>query len=214
MANILIFGTSTTYGAWDSEGGWVQRLRKYIDQKIIESNHRIDYLTYNLGVSGDKTADILKRFVTEAEARLDKYGGENIILFHVGINDSIFNEKLGSTEVTNEEFKKNLCELINLARNYSSKIVIIGSMPVDKRVDPMPWAKGRSYKNEHVFEFNKIMDEVSTQEQIAFVDIYSEFIEKEYSSLLSDGVHMNNEGHKLLYEKVRDFLLLKNIITF
>jgi len=28
MVNILVFGDSITYGAWDEEGGWVQRLRK------------------------------------------------------------------------------------------------------------------------------------------------------------------------------------------
>ena len=36
MTFILVFGTSTTYGAWDSEGGWVQRLTKYLDNKQLE----------------------------------------------------------------------------------------------------------------------------------------------------------------------------------
>lgn len=38
MVQILFFGPSTTYGAWDSEGGYVQRLRKYLDKKVIDSN--------------------------------------------------------------------------------------------------------------------------------------------------------------------------------
>lgn len=212
MANILVFGTSTTYGAWDSEGGWVQRLRHFIDLKIIESNCKIDYLIYNLGVSGDKTTNILNRFEKETEARLDKYGGENIILFHVGINDCIFNEKLNGLEISPDEFEKNLSELIHLAKKYASKIVIIGSMPVDKRVDPMPWAPGRSYKNEFVSSYNEIMQKVGNREHVEFVEIYKEFIDEDYSKLLSDGVHMNDEGHKKIYEKVKDFLIEKNII--
>jgi len=32
--NILIFGASITYGVWDLEkGGWVQRLRDYLEKK-------------------------------------------------------------------------------------------------------------------------------------------------------------------------------------
>lgn len=214
MANILVFGTSTTYGAWDSEGGWVQRLRRFIDQKIIESNYEIDYLIYNLGVSGNKTTNILERFETETKARLDKYGGENIILFHVGINDCIYNERLNAPEISPEDFEKNLVSLIKLSKKYSSKIVIIGSMPVDKRVDPMPWAPGRSYRNEFVSLYNEIMEKVGKEEDVEFLEIYKEFIKKDFSSLLSDGVHMNDEGHKLLYEKIKDFLLQKNIISF
>ncbi len=212
MANILVFGTSTTYGAWDSEGGWVQRLRRFIDQKIIESDFGIDHLIYNLGISGDKTTDILKRFEKETEARLDKYGGENIILFHVGINDSIFNESLKGLEVSPEQFENNLVNLVKLAKKYASKIIIVGSMPVDKRVDPMPWAPRRSYRNEFVFSYNVIMEKVGNREHVEFIEVYKDFIQKDYSHLLSDGVHMNNEGHKLLFEKVKDFLIEKNII--
>ena len=34
MDKILIFGDSICYGKWDKEGGWVTRLRKYIDQNL------------------------------------------------------------------------------------------------------------------------------------------------------------------------------------
>ncbi|MDP3998378.1 MAG: hypothetical protein Q8P89_02085 [bacterium] len=71
--HILAFGTSTTYGAWDIEGGWVQRLRRFLDEKIITANYEHDYFVYNLGVSGDKSADILERFETETKARLGRH---------------------------------------------------------------------------------------------------------------------------------------------
>ncbi len=212
MANIIVCGASTTYGAWDSQGGWVQRLRVFIDEKIIESNYELDYLIYNLGISGDKSIGILKRFDSEAQIRLDKYGGENIFLFHFGINDTIYNEKLGGTEVTPENFKKNYTEIISLAKKYSSKIVVVGFMPVDKRVDPMPWSKGRSYRNEYLSKYEEIMEEVANETSVHFVPIFKNFIDMDYSKLLADGVHMNDEGHKLLFERVLKYLLDKNII--
>src|SRR3990170_7472616 len=93
--HILVFGTSTTYGAWDREGGWVQRLRGFLDEKVINSDYKHDYFVYNLGISGDKSADILTRFEPETKARLGHHNAEIIILFHLGINDCIYSEKLG-----------------------------------------------------------------------------------------------------------------------
>lgn len=210
--HILVFGTSTTYGAWDIEGGWVQRLRKFLDQKIIDSNYQEFFLVYNLGVSGDKSIDVLKRFEVETEARKGRHGEEVIILFHLGINDSIYNEELGEVEVSQEKFKNIFLELIGLAKKYSKKIVIIGSMPVDKRVDPMSWSPGRSYKNEYVGKYNQIMKEIAEEANVSFIEIYKQFISEDYSTLLADGVHMSTEGHKQFYENVLDYLVINKII--
>lgn len=74
MANILVFGASTTYGAWDLEGGWIARLRKWIDEKNIKEKKYIDYsgisLIYNLGISDETTKDLIKRFKSDTEPRL------------------------------------------------------------------------------------------------------------------------------------------------
>lgn len=206
---ILIFGTSTTYGSWDSEGGWATRLRKFLDQKTIESNSKTYCLVYNMGVSGDKSIDVLKRFEEETKSRLGN-NNEIIIIFHVGINDAIFNDKLNATEVIPEVFKKNLKLLISKARKYSKKIVLVGSMPVDKRVDP--FKPGRSYKNEYILEYENLIRDISEAKEVHFIEVFQKFINTDYSNLLADGVHMNDEGHKKLYELVRDFMLKEKII--
>lgn len=207
---ILVFGDSTTYGAWDEEGGWVARLRKFVDKENNSEDDSI--LIYNLGVSGDKSADILKRFETETKARLGHKETEMIILLDVGVNDSIYNQSLGKTEVSLEKFAENLTKLINLAKKYSQKIVVLSPMPVDSRVDPMPWSPGRSYQNEYVGKFNEIMREVAQNEGVDFIEIYQQFINEDYSKLLDDGVHMTSDGHKKFYEIVRDHLIDKEII--
>ena len=211
--NILVFGTSTTYGAWDLEGGWVARLRKFLDERIISSDFKKTYFVYNLGVSGDKTENVLKRFDEETKARLGhSRKKEIIIIFHVVVNDTIYNEALGGLEVAPDEFRKNLELLLVNAKKYSEKIIVVGSMPVDKRVDPMPWSPGRSYKNEYVGRYNKILMEVSKKERVHFIEVFKKFIDTDYSKLLADGVHMNDEGHKKLYELVGDYLLKEKII--
>ena len=89
MAQILIFGNSIIYGAWDKEGGWVSRLRKFLDEKNLSSGPNFYCLVYNLGISGNTTDDLLERFEFEIKQRL-KEDEETIILFAIGINDSQF----------------------------------------------------------------------------------------------------------------------------
>ena len=85
---IFCFGDSITYGKWDAEHcGWVQRLRRFLDK-----NWEIygDNLVYNLGVSGDTTKNLLTRFEFEIEQRLKEEKEEVLIIFYIGINDSLF----------------------------------------------------------------------------------------------------------------------------
>ena len=85
---IFCFGDSITYGKWDAKHcGWVQRLRRFLDK-----NWEIygDNLVYNLGVSGDTTKNLLTRFEFEIEQRLKEEKEEVLIIFDIGINDSLF----------------------------------------------------------------------------------------------------------------------------
>ena len=84
MTNILVFGASITWGAWDREGGWVQRLRNFVDEKNI-SNPDYDRMIYNLGISGDTTENLLSRLENEVKTRLSEE--ETIIIFSIGTND-------------------------------------------------------------------------------------------------------------------------------
>ena len=90
MVQVLVFGDSIAYGARDGEGGWVQRLRKFLDERNL-----MGCLIYNLGVSGDTVQGLLERFEFETEQRMRK-GEEAVFIFEVGINDSQFiNSKNG-----------------------------------------------------------------------------------------------------------------------
>lgn len=211
MAQILIFGTSITYGAWDKEGGWVTRLRKYIDNKIIGSNNTYHYLLYNLGVSGDNTLGLLERFDIETKLRI---GDEDtIIIFSIGTNDSQFVNITGQNRVSPEEFEKNLKKLIDMARKYTDKILMTGIMPVDdKKMDPIPWSPEKSYKNEFIKQYDALVKKVCSEKKIDFIEMLDEFMKEDYKTLLYDGVHPNAQGHEKIYEIVKNHLEDNRII--
>ncbi len=94
MAQILIFGDSLTYGCWDKKGGWVNRLRDFLDKKKLPKYRQTRQITdmdlvYSLGRSGDVTDGVLKRFKFETKQRIIE-ARETIIIFQVGTNDTFF----------------------------------------------------------------------------------------------------------------------------
>ena len=211
MTQILVFGDSITYGAWDKEGGWVQRLRKFLDEKNL-TDPDFYCLVYNLGVSGNNSKDLLERFEFETKQRLEE-NEETIIIFAVGINDSQFVHSENKNRISLENFKKNLQELINLAKNFSSKIVFLGLTPVDEtKTTPIPWNTDKSYKNEYILKYNEIIKTVCEENKIYFVELFEKLKEINYQKLLDDGLHPNSEGHKKIFEIIKDFLIKNKII--
>jgi len=205
MPNLLVFGDSITYGAWDKEGGWIQRLRKFLDENYG------GYLVYNLGISGDNTNDLLKRVEFETEQRI-KEEKELIFVFAIGINDSQFIHTQNNLRTSPEKFKENIQKLINIAQKFSSKIVFVGLTPVDEtKTTPIPWNPDISYKNEYIQKYNEIIRNICKENKIYFIEVFEKFKELNYKELLDDGLHPNSKGHQKIFEIVKDFLIENKI---
>jgi len=206
MSKILIYGASITWGAFDSEsGGWVERLRLFMWSKG-------DIDVYNLGVSGNKTPDLLGRFESETKARI-KEDEETIIVFAIGINDSYFVHSKNSLMVPSEKFKENIQRLIELAQKFSSKIIFVGLNPVDElKTTPIPWDTDKSYKNENIKKYNEMIKSACEKENVYFIQIFDDWMKSDYKKLLEDGLHPNAAGHEKIFEVVKDFLIQNKIV--
>ena len=180
--HICIFGASITWGANDTEGGgWADRLKTYFWQ-------RGDFETdvYNCGISGDKAADVLKRFDVEASARrADK------IIFSVGINDSSHSVNPQGTPL--EEFKEQYRQLIEKAEVFTKDILIVGLTNVDEEIE------AKNYKNGEIQKYNKVIQEIAAEKGLIFVDLFGLLTKEE---LTPDGLHPNPQGHKKIFEKI------------
>jgi lysophospholipase L1-like esterase len=210
MARILVFGDSITYGAWDLKGGWVQRLREFLDEKNLSDLDNADFSVYNLGISGDTTEDLLERFEFEAEKRM-KEDDEMIFIFAIGINDSQFIHSLNSPKISVVKFQDNFQKFINFAQKFSQKIIFVGLTSVDE-AKTIPWDIDKSYKNEHIKRYNQIIKQICEENKIHFIKLFDKFSKINYKKLLKDGLHPNSEGHQKIFEIVRDFLEEKKII--
>jgi len=208
MTRILVFGASITYGAWDREGGWVQRLRKFLDEKTLT------FRIYNLGITGNTTKELLERFEFEAKQRFKlKERDDRIIIFSIGINDSQFVISKNDLRTKPEKFTENIQKLIGLAKKFNSKIAFLGLTPVDElKTTPTSWDRDKTYKNENVRKYNEIIKSVCKENNISFIEIFEKWIKSDYKKLLEDGLHPNSEGHQKIFEIVKDFLIQNKII--
>jgi lysophospholipase L1-like esterase len=189
MPYICIFGASITWGAFDKEaGGWADRIKTHFWQK-----GDLDTDVYNYGVSGDKAKDVLERFDFEASIK-----PPNILIFAVGINDSPHAKNPKGTPLA--EFKKDYNELIDKARKFTEKITLVGLANVDEEIEE------KGYKNEEIKKYNQAVKEIAKERDLPFVDCFGILTKADLSI---DGLHPDSNGHKKIFEKVKEALVLK-----
>jgi len=196
---INVFGDSITWGAYDIEGGWANRLRKYLEERAD------DYFeVYNLGISGDSTADLLNRIGVESDVR-----NPNTIIIAIGANDASYIKSKSDNYIPIAEFKNNLIEIINEARNFTDEIVFVGLTKVDEsKTVPVPWNEDICDTNESVSAYNAEMKDICDEAEIPFIEMM-DLLEDED---LSDGLHPNSVGHEKMFLRIKNFLLENEII--
>jgi lysophospholipase L1-like esterase len=196
---IAIFGDSITWGAYDIEGGWANRLKQYLTERTE------DYFeVYNLGISGDSTADLLNRIGVESEAR-----NPNTIVIAIGANDASYIKSKSDNYVPMAEFKNNLIKIINEARNFTDEIIFVGLTRVDEtKTVPVPWNPDICDTNESISAYDAEIKDICAEAGIPFIEMLDLIGDDD----LDDGLHPNSIGHEKMFLRVKDFLLEKAII--
>src|SRR6266516_4903866 len=115
---VLVFGDSIVMGLWDERGGWPERLWNGRSRII-----------YNLGVDGETSEDVSKRFYSEAKSR--GANKNSVIVFAVGINDS--SQMDSAPRVDLAKYVRNMEGLIDGARErFTEEILCVGLAPIDQ----------------------------------------------------------------------------------
>lgn len=212
LKGIWVFGDSIEYGAYDTLGGWVQRLRTYLDTRGFKERGKYYCEVYNLGIpKGETTNDLKKRILTDAEAR--KWDAERVSIISIGINDSALLNNIEGNWVNIEDYQENLNEIIEKAKIFSNKVIFVGITLVDEEMtNPLPWDKRISYKNFVIRKYNKAMRDVADRNKLVFIDLISELEKVNWKNMLRDGVHPNDDGHQLMFEIIKNRLEEEGII--
>lgn len=204
MSKIVIFGDSLVQGALDLEkGGWANRLKIFFWQENIK-NSGIYYEginVINFGIGGDTVADVLDRFDCEINAvreEVDK------IIFAVGINDAGFrnNKKVNNKKNFEKEFQL----LINKG---IKKVGVAEDISVVCITNVSAVALDGWFDENRLIEFDNIIKDIVNNTGCNLIPMHGILTESDFCD---DGLHPNAQGHKKMFERIKDFLAENNIV--
>ncbi len=206
MKGILCFGDSITHGRGEMPSiGWVGRLKNYYESQDFYN------CVFNLGMPADTSSNLLARFDVEAKARTvyNRPDTEYSIIISIGTNDIGGKGSSDAVVVDRDEFRKNILSLISKAKGFTRKIVFISTLPVDDSKSPV---EDRYFTNKKQEEYNHIVKDCCKEENVLYLDLFSEWVKINYLELLADYVHPNTKGYGLMFEQIKDFLIEKGLI--
>lgn len=196
---VCVFGDSIAWGAWDEEkGGWVERLNHHLTWGVENYENEV----YNLGVSGNTTSDLIKRFKAEAKAR-----NPDVIIFSAGLNDSAYIGSEDKPLVSLEKFKSNVSKLIKGAKVFTKNMIFVGLYNFDdSKTKPVWWMDG-SYSTKRTELYKNELKKICKENKVLFLEVWDLLSEKDFWD--DDPVHPNASGHKKICDEVIS-LLKKN----
>jgi lysophospholipase L1-like esterase len=207
MFGILVCGDSISFGRGEMPSiGWSGRLKTYVESQGFHN------CVFNLGIPGDTTTTLLKRFDTEIKYRI-KYirdGDKFIIILAIGINDLRGIRSPNKLETTPKQFGRNIKKLINIAKKYTKHIVIIGLTPVNEKITT-PF-EDTYFTNKRVQEYDLILKKSAQESKVHYIKLFKAIFKLKYVKLLVDGVHPNKKGYNKIYSIIKKFLIETKLI--
>ena len=210
-SKVIFLGDSITQAAESEEGegtykGFITSLRENVSQEVE---------LINKGIGGNKVSDLLLRYNDDV-LKLKP----NIVFIYIGIND-VWHKYDWGTGSDIDIYEKGLRKIITDIKAVGAKIILCtptvigennGEFKLNnnfKDIDTM------EIMNKDLDAFSDVVRNLSSEFNTDLLDLRKKF--KEYISenndqnmpkgvLTSDGVHLNNEGNKLIADAMIKFL--------
>jgi len=168
-----------------SEGYGVAKESAYpavLEKKLHDAGKK-DWTVINAGVSGSTTASAISRMKWIFKSKPD------VVLLALGANDGLRGLKV-------EESEKHLGEAIEYAQSQKVRVVLGGLY--------LPPNYGKDYTE----KFKKMYEHLAKKYQITFIPFILDKVAGNPKYNLADGIHPNEEGHKIVAENI--FAVLKD----
>lgn len=203
MIRILVLGDSIAYGGWDTQGGWVERLKRQAHKITADSVGKTKIQIMNLGIGGDNSTKILARIHNEVQARFSQTWDMKIIL-SFGVNDE--RAKDGVIEVPIEKYKLNIKSIIEEAKKFTNDILIVGNPPLGKNSVSF---KVFEYSDDRLRNYDEVLKNTADEMGIKFLPIRPIFESAGLNGLfVYDDIHVSDSGHELIEREVKPFVLM------
>lgn len=162
-----------------SEGYGVAKDAAYpavLEKKLHDAGKK-EWTVINAGVSGSTTASGVGRMKWVFKNKPD------VVLLALGANDGLRGLKV-------EESEKNLAAAIEYAQKEKVRVILGGLY--------MPPNYGKDYTG----KFKKMYEDLAKKYKVTFIPFILDKVAGNPKYNLADGIHPNEEGHKIIAENV------------
>jgi len=195
---IVIAGSSSIHGRGDTErGGFVHRFRLWHES----CNPR--HFVYELGIFGESTESLISRLPAEASPRRP-----HLIALYPGFNDIRRDgSAVSETTCSRNAFGDSMSLLVSRAKSVAPVLMMSGFPFDETRTTPYSGTES-FYLLTDAEAFTDIVRSVCAEAGVPLLDYFARWSSRELGGLLDeDGLHANPDGHQLLFEQLRDFIV-------
>ena len=151
-----------------------------------------------LAQNGEKIIDVLNKLKKDS----NHY---QILILAAGLNDllqSTQNPSDCNIAATVKAYQK----ILSRASKIADKVIVQAVLPVRESLFPkQDWLDEPEWAfNINIEKFNLILHDLASQNNALFLDLYRHFVLLPLDKLLSDAVHLNNEGQIMLAKLYKD----------
>ena len=210
-SKVIFLGDSITQAGESEEGegtykGFITSLKENIGQEME---------LINKGIGGNKVPDLLLRYKNDVlELK------PNIVFIYIGINDVWHKYDWGSgTDI--DIYENGLRKIISEIKTTGAKIILCTPTVIGenigefKLVNKFKYIETADIMNNDLDAFSDVVRNLSSEFNTELLDLrkkFKDYISKNNMENLSkgiltyDGVHLNNEGNKLIADEMIKFL--------
>ena len=206
-AKIVFLGDSITQQAEDLEDGFISIIRQNLVQDKFE--------LVGKGISGNKVSDLLTRYKSDV---LDL--NPDIVFIYIGINDVWHKYDFG-TGSDIDLYEKGLRTIISDIKSLGSEIVLCTPTVIGENTGD--FELGNQFKDVETMEkmngdldtFSDVVRKLSNEYETELLDLRKIFmdylaennINNDAAGILTtDGVHLNEQGNKLIADQMIKFI--------
>ena len=203
---IVFLGDSVTYGVRPEEG-----VRdEHIFAALVESQLKRKFSAIevvNSGVPGNNTRDVFARLKRDVLVHRPSY-----VFVMLGLNDAhLVDQGLArkGPRVPLAEFKRNMKKIVARCQKGETKVVLLTPNPITRRYihSGVGLYRGREM-NFLLRDYVGAIMACALQSGTPVIDIFSmSEHERDLDELLSDGMHPNTLGHRVIANVIEQFLI-------
>lgn len=199
---IVAFGNSITATRKTVKQVFAQRLPVLLAEEGINAN------VINAGIPGSHTGYLSDNHVHKVRHALDRFESDvlshnpDLVIIGFGTNDAHIdsNKPDGPSRIPLDDYQDNLTYIIQTLQDKSIRVVLIAPSPLGEKYE--------SFQNDRLLQYVRVVRGLAEKYKTGLVDNFKIFSEypadtgEPLDSLLLDGAHPNDKGHKIIADSL------------